>query len=100
MELIEIGAATVHQRWVEHQRSLGYTSRLSPTGEELMASYEELSEAARELDRVTVRAVLAALGDIGAAITFGSTESDGGAGNHGRTSPSRRESLLRVTVPR
>jgi hypothetical protein len=43
------------------------SSRLSETGEELMRPYGELSKAAKELDRATVRAVYAAIRAVGEA---------------------------------
>lgn len=60
-DLVDEIAADVHEAWVAHQRSLGHLSRLSPTGEQLMVPYNWLSEAAKELDRVTVRQVLYSL---------------------------------------
>ena len=51
----------MHEFWLASRRALGTTSRLSETGEELMVPYHQLSEAAKELDRVTVRAVYAAI---------------------------------------
>ena len=63
MELpdIEMVAAKVHEAWMETKRAQGVTTRKSQAGEELMVPYEQLSEEARELDRVTVRAVYEAL---------------------------------------
>jgi hypothetical protein len=58
---IEVVSAKVHEAWMESKRAAGVTSRLSETGEELMAPYGELSEAAKELDRATVRAVYQAI---------------------------------------
>lgn len=54
---IETTAAAVHDAWMDAKRSAGVTTRLAEDGEELMASYEDLSEKAKELDRATVRAV-------------------------------------------
>lgn len=51
----------MHESWLLNKRALGVTSRLSETGEELMVPYSQLSEPAKELDRVTVRAVYAAI---------------------------------------
>ena len=45
----------------------GVSSRRAEDGEELMVAYEELSEKAKELDRVTVRAVYAAIRRAGGA---------------------------------
>jgi len=60
---IEAVAAKVHEAWMESKRAQGFTSRKSEGGEELMVPYERLSEAAKELDRATVRAVYAALAE-------------------------------------
>ena len=57
---IEAISEKVHEQWVESRRSQGITSRKSETGEELMVPYAQLSEAAKDLDRNTVKAVLAA----------------------------------------
>ena len=63
MELpdVEAVAAKVHQSWMRGKRAQGINTRKSETGEELMVEYELLSEAAKELDRETVRAVYAAI---------------------------------------
>ena len=61
---IEAVAARVHEAWMESKRALGITSRKSETGEELMVSYDQLSEEAKELDRGTVKAVYAAIESI------------------------------------
>lgn len=58
---IEIVSAQVHKAWMESKRKTGVESRKSEIGEELMVPYEQLSEAAKELDRGTVRAVYAAI---------------------------------------
>jgi hypothetical protein len=58
---IEIVSAKVHDAWMESKRAEGVTSRKSESGEELMVPYDQLSEAAKELDRGTVRAVYAAI---------------------------------------
>lgn len=58
---IELVAAEVHAAWMASKRAQGIGSRLSETGEELMVPYAQLSEAAKELDRATVRAVYAAI---------------------------------------
>lgn len=58
---LELVAEKVHESWLLNKRALGVTSRLSETGEELMVPYSQLSEPAKELDRVTVRAVYAAI---------------------------------------
>lgn len=63
MELpdIEATSAAVHDAWINSKLAAGVTSRKSESGEELMVPYSELSEAAKELDRGTVRAVYAAI---------------------------------------
>jgi hypothetical protein len=58
---IELVAEKVHEAWLANKHAQGTTSRLSETGEELMVPYHQLSEPAKELDRVTVRAVYAAI---------------------------------------
>ena len=58
---IELVSAEVHSAWMASKRAQGITSRTSETGEELMVPYDQLSEAAKELDRGTVRAVYAAI---------------------------------------
>ncbi|HEX8499348.1 MAG TPA: RyR domain-containing protein [Pyrinomonadaceae bacterium] len=58
---IEVVSAKVHEAWMESKRAGGVTSRRSESGEELMVPYEQLSEAAKELDRATVRAVYKAI---------------------------------------
>ena len=58
---LELVAEKVHEAWLLTKRAQGVTSRLSETGEELMVPYSQLSEPAKELDRMTVRAVYAAI---------------------------------------
>jgi hypothetical protein len=58
---IETVSAKVHEAWMESKRAGGHTSRQSEAGEELMVPYEQLSEAAKEMDRATVRAVYEAI---------------------------------------
>ena len=58
---MEAVAARVHEAWMQSKRALGISTRKSETGEELMVSYDELSEEAKELDRGTVNAVYAAI---------------------------------------
>ena len=62
-DLTEDIAARVHEAWMETKRQQGVTSRPSEWGEEQIVPYDELSERAKDLDRGTVRAVLAALAD-------------------------------------
>jgi hypothetical protein len=58
---IEIVSAKVHEAWMEQKRAQGVTSRKSEDGEELMVPYDDLSDAAKELDRQTVRTVYSAI---------------------------------------
>lgn len=58
---IEVVSAKVHEAWIESKLKAGVTTRRSESGEELMVPYGELSDAAKELDRGTVRAVYAAI---------------------------------------
>lgn len=66
---LERVAEAVHDRWVATRRAQGCTSRRSETGEELMVPYGDLSEAAKDLDRNSVRAVLEALEEVDGATT-------------------------------
>ena len=58
---IELVSAKVHEAWMKSKRADGITSRKSETGEELMVPYDQLSEASKDLDRNTVKAVYAAI---------------------------------------
>ena len=58
---IEAVAARVHEAWMQAKLAQGINSRKSESGEELMVAYPQLSEAAKELDRSSVRAVYAAI---------------------------------------
>ena len=58
---IELVSAKVHEAWMESKRKAGVSTRKLETGEELMVPYDQLSDAAKELDRGTVRAVYAAI---------------------------------------
>jgi hypothetical protein len=58
---IEAVAAKVHEAWMQTKRAQGVTSRKSESGEDLMVPYERLSEAAKDLDRGSVRAVYDAI---------------------------------------
>lgn len=62
--MIEQVSARVHENWMAAKRAAGVTTRLLESGEELMVPYDQLSEAAKELDRGTVRTVLAVLPDL------------------------------------
>jgi hypothetical protein len=58
---IEEVSVEVHAAWIEAKRAQGVTSRKAEDGEELMVPYEQLSERAKELDRIAVRSVYAAI---------------------------------------
>jgi hypothetical protein len=58
-DLIERVAADVHQAWIEAKIAQGITSRPSADGVEQMVPYDDLPYELQELDRATVRAVLA-----------------------------------------
>lgn len=58
---IELVSAKVHDAWMQSKLSAGVTTRKLETGEELMVPYDQLSDAAKELDRGTVRAVYSAI---------------------------------------
>jgi hypothetical protein len=58
---LELVAEKVHEAWLANKQAKGVTSRLSETGEELMVPYAQLSEAAKDLDRIKVKAVYAAI---------------------------------------
>lgn len=58
---LEMVSEKVHEAWLEGKQAQGLTSRVSETGEELMVPYQQLTDAAKELDRITVRTVYAAI---------------------------------------
>lgn len=58
---IEIVSAKVHEAWMESKLAKGVNTRKSETGEELMVPYDQLSEAAKDLDRNSVKAVYDAI---------------------------------------
>ena len=62
---LELVAEKVHDAWMKTKQSQGVTSRQSESGEELMVPYAQLSEPAKELDRMTVRTVYAAIEALG-----------------------------------
>lgn len=62
---IEVVSAKVHEAWMQSKLKAGVTTRKLETGEELMVPYDQLSDAAKELDRGTVRAVYAAIEAVG-----------------------------------
>lgn len=87
MNLIEWGAEAVHDAWLAAKRAEGFTSRISEDGEELMVPYGELSEAAKDLDRNSVRASLTAVCGESWRIVRGhkiGTEAEGHPGEGGR----------------
>lgn len=57
--LLDRIAADVHAAWIETKRAQGITSRPSADGVEQMVPYDQLPGHLQELDRATVRAVLA-----------------------------------------
>ncbi len=65
--IIEQVSASVHADWMDGKIRSGVTTR-QLNGEELMVPYDQLSEAAKELDRSTVRTVLSVLPTLGYAI--------------------------------
>ncbi len=68
-EIIEQVSAKVHENWMEAKRAAGVTSRKLESGEELMVPYGQLSDAAKELDRGTVRTVLDVLPTLGYSVS-------------------------------
>jgi hypothetical protein len=62
---IELVSAKVHEAWMDGKRAKGVTTRKSETGEELMVPYDQLSEAAKDLDRGSVQAVYRAIEALG-----------------------------------
>jgi hypothetical protein len=58
---LELVSEKVHEAWIKSKETQGISSRRSETGEELMVPYAQLSEPAKELDRMTVRTVYAAI---------------------------------------
>lgn len=66
---IEAVSMKLHEAWVARIRADGRTSRESETGEELMVPYAELSEAAKEMARSSVRAVYDAIAAAESATT-------------------------------
>ena len=64
-DLVEAVSEQVHDAWMATKRSQGITTRTSEWGEEQMVPYADLSERAKDLDRGTVAAVLAAAADLG-----------------------------------
>jgi hypothetical protein len=61
---IEAVSAKVHEQWMETKKSQGVASRKSEKDEELMVPYKELSEAAKDLDRNTVKTVYKAIREL------------------------------------
>jgi hypothetical protein len=59
--LVEAISEKVHEDWMAKKLADGITSRPSADGVEQMVPYGDLPDHLKELDRVTVRAVLSAL---------------------------------------
>lgn len=91
VEMLESVSAAAHEAWMASKRAQGVTSRLSETGEELMVPYGQLSEAAKDLDRNTVRGTLTAVEAAG--WSFAETARDASGEREGATLPS--ETALR-----
>lgn len=70
-DIIEVVSEAVHQKWIDTKHQQGVETRLAEDGEELMVPYKKLSEKAKDLDRGSVRAVLAALKSTGHKIEGG-----------------------------
>jgi|GEM_PF-2039320 len=64
-EIIEPVAAAVHNSWMAEKRMQGVDDKRSETGENLLVPYDQLSEDAKDLDRVLVRSVIGALLGLG-----------------------------------
>ncbi len=62
---LELVSAAVHEAWMKSKREKGIDSRKSESGEELMVPYDQLSEAAKDLDRGSVQAVYVAIRSLG-----------------------------------
>lgn len=62
---VEAVSAAIHEGWMRTKRAQGVDSRKSETGEELMVPYDQLSEAAKDLDRGSVQAVYVAIRTLG-----------------------------------
>lgn len=61
---IEAAAKAVHDQWMEKQKELGHDEHKSPDGsEDYMVPFHKLSDDAKELDRLAVKAVVATLGE-------------------------------------
>lgn len=67
-DIVELVSDRCHEAWMNAKRAQGVTSRKSETGEELMVPYEQLSDDAKDLDRVMVRGVIAAIEGLGYTI--------------------------------
>jgi hypothetical protein len=61
---IEAISAKVHEQWMATKRAKGVVTRKLESGEELMVPYSQLSEEAKDLDRGSVRAVVAAIEEL------------------------------------
>ena len=67
-QVVELLSEAAHEAWMETKRQQGITSRNSEWGEDLMVPYCDLTEQAKDLDRGTVRGVLAAIERAGMAV--------------------------------
>lgn len=70
-DILEQISEAVHDEWMRNKKLKGVTSRPSESGEELMVPYAMLSEAAKDLDRGSVRATLEAIKKLGYKLELG-----------------------------
>lgn len=63
--IVEEVSSVVHAVWMKTKLAQGVSTRLAEDGEELMVPYDQLSEKAKDLDRGSVRAVIAGLAAAG-----------------------------------
>lgn len=61
---IELVSERVHESWLRTKKAQGFDSRKTEDGEELMVPYNQLSDKAKDLDRITVKAVYKAIKDL------------------------------------
>jgi hypothetical protein len=84
--LIEELASFVHEAWVEHRHKNGWrfgaerddTVRRSP----YLLPYDQLGEAEKELDRVTVRGILSGLNEVGYRLEVDAPRATGATREH------------------
>jgi len=60
----ELVAARMHEQWMKQKLARGITSHKLESGEECMVPYDELSEAAKDLDRGMVNAFYEVLDEV------------------------------------